>query len=71
MSVLNRYIEYCRECADKAFQTWEGWPNKTPVPSLPLVQDNGCAECGSTVGVLNVNYRGRSASINLAGFSAC
>ena len=51
--MLNRYIEYCRECADKAFQTWEGWPNKTPVPSLPLVQDNGCAECGSTVGVSN------------------
>lgn len=46
-------IEYCRVCADKAFQTWEGRPNKSLVPSLPHLHDNACVQCGSTVGVLN------------------
>ena len=46
-------VMYCRRCTHDRFLNWRGWPNKTPVPSLPHLQDNACVQCGSTVGVLN------------------
>lgn len=38
--------EYCQECAERLLGTWRGWPHRSVVPLLPLMQGGPCPACG-------------------------
>ena len=41
----------CKDCAERAFSTWRGWPKRDAVPSVPFLVEGRCPMCSGSVGL--------------------
>jgi uncharacterized protein len=38
----------CHDCGERLSRAWKGWPERDPVPEIPLLLDGRCSECGGS-----------------------
>lgn len=36
---------FCRNCAEKEFSKWKGWPERDKCPDIPLLVNDRCPNC--------------------------
>ena len=40
--------DFCGECARASLASWQGWPDRNPIPTLPKIIAGACESCGGT-----------------------